>query len=187
MHSPLAEPVEPPTAAIKADLSQTMSPPAFVWGVDVALAHLAFAFAPADGGAIEVSTLITRCDATEGERLGLLARQVRIYARQAVGAYPPAVVWVEQASGRFRAPQLVYAVGVVQAAIFETLRCPVWSIPSGKWKKAALGRGNATKEQVAAWVAERSTAPASQDECDAYTIAAAGRAMLATRSWEATA
>lgn len=184
MHSPLSEPT---TTAISGDMSRTVSPLAFVWGVDVALARLAFGFAPDDGGAIEVSTLITRCDATEGERLGLLDRQVRIYARQAAEAFPPTAVWVEQASGRFRAPQLVYAVGVVQAAIFETLHCPVWSIPSGKWKKVALGRGNATKGEIAAWVAERSSAPASQDEADAYAIAAAGRAMLAARSWEAAA
>lgn len=160
---------------------------AFVWGVDVAVSRLAFAFAPDDGGAIEVETLVTKCKATEGERLGLLDRQVRIYARQAAGAYPPAVVWVEQPSGRFRAPQLVYATGVVQAALFEALSCPVWTVPSATWKQRTVGRGNATKEQVAAWVSARSSTPASQDEADAYAIAAAGRAMVQARSWEATA
>lgn len=160
---------------------------AFVWGVDVAVSRLAFAFAPENGGAIEVETLVTRCDATEGERLGLLDRQVRIYARQAAGAYPPAVVWVEQPSGRFRNLALVYATGALQAALAEALGCPVWTVPSSAWKLRTVGRGNASKAQVAAWVAARSSTSASQDEADAYAIAAAGRAMVQAQSWEATA
>lgn len=96
-----------------------------VWAVDPAISHLAFAFADIAGAAIGVETLITRTTEREGARLGLLDRQVRIYARQAAGRYPPACVWVEQPSGRFPNVQLAYAVGVVQAALFETLACPV--------------------------------------------------------------
>ena len=101
----------------------------FVWGVDPALSRLAFAFADVDSDKVEVETLLTRTDAREGERLGLLDRQIRIYARQVADRYPPAAVFVEQPSGRFRAPQLVYCVGVE-----PTTRC---GTPSREW---GLGR-----------------------------------------------
>lgn len=159
----------------------------YVWAVDPAVSKLAFAYASLADESISVETLPTACDAREGERLGLLDRQVRIFARQAADSFPPVCVWVEQASGRFQSPQLVYAIGVTQAAIYETLRCPVWSIPSGKWKRAAIGKGNATKEQIAAWVARRDTRPATQDEADAYAIAYAGREMFVQRRWEVAA
>lgn len=159
----------------------------FVWAVDPALSRHAFAFAPTDGGQVQVETLITASDARDGERLGQLDRQLRIFARQRTGEYPPAVVWVAQASGRFPNPQLAYAVGIVQCALFASLGCPVWTIPSGTWKKRTAGVGNATKAQVAAWVERQGVDVASQDEADAVAIAYAGRAMLLARSWEAAA
>lgn len=158
-----------------------------VWGVDVAMANLAFAFADTNSDHVDVETLITRTTEREGARLGLLDRQVRIYARQAAGRYPPACAWVEQPSGRFPNPQLMYAAGVIQAALFETLACPVWSIPSGRWKRATVGVGNATKAQVRAWADARRFCVNDQDEADAICIAVAGRAMLLARSWEAAA
>ncbi len=62
----------------------------FVWSIDPALSLLAFAFADVGSEGVEVETLITRTTEREGARLGLLDRQVRIYARQAAGRYPPA-------------------------------------------------------------------------------------------------
>ena len=156
----------------------------FVWGIDPAVARLAFAFAPVDGGPIEVETLTTAGDATEGERLGLLDRQVRIFARQRAADLPPAVCWVEQPSGRFRNLPLTYAVGVVQAALFETLGVPVWTIPSSTWKQRTVGVGNATKAQVMTW-AERVATVDGQDEADAVGIAHAGRAMVESGRWAA--
>lgn len=158
----------------------------WVWAVDVAMGHQAFAFAPLDNAPIEIESILTASDAREGERLGLLDRQVRIFAQQLAPRYPPACVWVEQPSGKFIKPQLYYAVGVIQAALFETLGCPVWTMPSGTWKKRTVGAGNASKAHVAAWVAERATVR-DQDEADAYAIAAAGRAMFSTGLWSATA
>jgi len=158
-----------------------------VWAVDPALARLAFAFAAVDSDAVAVESLITRSDAREGARFGLLDRQVRIYARQAAGRYPPACVWIEQPSGRFRNLQLTYAVGVLQAALFETLACPVWTVASSAWKRRTIGVGNASKAQVAAWVDRLGVEVDGQDEADAVAIACAGRAMLAARSWEAVA
>lgn len=157
----------------------------YVWGIDPAVSRLAFAFAPVDDGPITVETLSTASDATEGERLGLFDRQVRIYARQRAGDFPPAVVWVEQPSGKWRAPALVYATGVVQAAVFETVGVPVWTIPSSTWKLRTVGKGNATKAQIAAWVVAQGADFNGQDEADAYAIAHAGRAMLASGRWAA--
>lgn len=159
----------------------------FVWGIDPAIAHLAFAFAALERDEVRVETLVTRTEEREGARLGLLDRQVRIYARQAAGRYPPAAVWCEQPSGRFPNVQLTYAVGVIQAALYESLACPVWTVSPGAWKRRTVGAGNATKEQVQAWVAGRRLGFESEHEADAVAIACAGRAMFASRSWEAVA
>lgn len=164
-----------------------MSSRDWVLGVDVAIGHLAIGAAPVDGGQVEVRSLITACDAREGERLGKLDRQVRIWARQLAGIWPPAVVWVEQPSGRFRNLQLTYATGVIQAALFEALGVPVWTIPSSAWKKRTVGVGNATKPQVAAWVQKLGVDVETQDESDACAIAHAGRAMLVSGKWSAAA
>ena len=161
--------------------------PSFVWGVDIALSRLAFACADVDSERVDVETLLTRTDATEGERMGLLDRQVRIYARQLADRYPPEVVWVEQPSGRHRALQLTYATGVVQAAVFETLHCPVFTVPSSAWKRRTVGQGNATKAQVRAWVDALGADVRNQDEADAVCISLAGRAMVRAGSWEAAA
>ncbi len=159
----------------------------YVWGLDVAVAHLAVAFADVDSPAVVVRALITRTVEREGARLGLLDRQLRIAARQWAGSYPPAVVWVEQPSGRFPNLQLAYVAGVVQAALFETLACPVWTIPSGTWKKRTVGVGNATKAQVRGWTDALGVEVNDQDEADAVAIACAGRAMLLQESWDAAA
>lgn len=155
----------------------------FVWGIDVAISRLAFAFADLASDDVDVETLVTACDATEGERLGLIDRQVRVYARQIAGRFPPHVVWVEQPSGRFQNPQLYYTTGALQAALFETLKCPVWTVPSSKWKALSVGRGNATKEQIAAWVTGRRFVFAGQDQADAIGIAWAGRQLVQARKW----
>lgn len=156
-----------------------------IWGIDPALSHISFAFADLQTDHVEVESLITHTEEREGARLGLLDRQVRTYARQTAGRYPPAAVWVEQPSGRFPNLQLYYCVGVIQAALFETLGCPVWSMPSGRWKKATVGAGNATKDQVAEWVRGRRIEFDGQDEADAIAVALAGRAMFSERSFAA--
>lgn len=164
-----------------------MSATEFVWGVDPALSRVAVSFAPVAGGRPSVVTLVTGggSDTREGQRLGWLDRQVRIAARQWAGSWASAVVWVEQPSGRFRNLQLVYATGVTQAALFEALGVPVWTIPSSTWKHRSVGVGNATKPQVRAWVDRLGLGAGSQDEADAVAIACAGRAMLLAGSWEA--
>jgi Holliday junction resolvasome RuvABC endonuclease subunit len=158
-----------------------------VWGIDPALSRVAFAFADMDSERVDVETLVTANEKAEGERLGLLDRQVRTYATMRAPELPPTVCWVEQPSGRFRNLPLTYAVGVIQAALYETLGVPVWTIPSSTWKARTIGVGNATKAQVAAWVLAQGADFNGQDEADAYAIAVAGRAMLAAGSWSAVA
>lgn len=164
-----------------------MSEHVHVWGVDVAMAKLAFAFADTESPRVEVASLRMRTEDREGARLGLIDRKVRIYAAAVARQFPPACVWVEQPSGRFPKPQLYYCAGVTMAALFETLACPVWSIPPKTWKQRTVGSGNATKAHVRAWVDSLGLEVDSQDEADAVAIACAGRAMLLSRSWEATA
>lgn len=159
----------------------------FVWGVDVAVSHLEFAFASLDDRRVHVESLLTRTTEREGARLGLVDRRARLFALQAAQDFPPACVWVEQPSGTYNSLQLAYVAGVLQAALFETLACPVWTIPSGTWKKRSLGWGNATKEQVAQFVADSGYRFDGQDQADAICIALAGRAMFQSRSWEAAA
>lgn len=169
--------------------SQVVKRPAleFVWAVDPAVSRLGVAFAPVDGGDPHALTLRTDSESRDGQRLGWLDRQLRIAARQWAAEFPPACVWVEQPSGRHQALQLTYATGVVQAALFETLACPVWTMPSSTWKQRTVGTGNASKAQVLAWVARLGTDVGNQDEADAIALAVAGRAMLLSGSWEATA
>lgn len=159
----------------------------YVWGVDPAVGRVAFAFAPLWEGALTVDTLDLSTDLREGERLGLIASHIRAFARVAKAEFPPAVVWIEQPSGRFRAPQLLYATGVIQAALHEVLKVPVWTISSSDWKRRTIGNGAAGKPAIAAWVERQGADFACQDEADAYCIARAGRDLLRTSDYEAAA
>ena len=153
-----------------------------VWAVDSSLSQLAVAFADVDSPAVVVKTLITRTTEREGARLGLLDRQLRIAARQWADEFPPACCWVEMPAGRFPNPQLAYAVGVVQAALFETLAVPVWTLGPSVWKRRTVGAGNATKPQVRAWVDRLGVDVRNQDEADAVAIASpAGRCCSSAR------
>lgn len=154
------------------------------WAVDPAVARVAFAAADLDHDAMAAWTVTHKTDARDGERLGNLAEIVRTHATDRAEAWPPYVVFVEQPSGTFRNLPLAYATGVIQASLFEALRVPVWTIPSSKWKKTALGRGNASKEQVAAWVTAQGWGFASQDEADACAMAHAGRLMMQQSRWD---
>lgn len=123
--------------------------------------------------------------AKEGERLQFIFATVRDFAREVSrGVYAPEVIWVEQPSGGHVVPQLWYAAGVIQAALFEATSVPVWSLPSGTWKKTAVGKGNARKEEIAEWAEGAGFSFESEHEADAIGIAFAGRMMVATGKWD---
>jgi Holliday junction resolvasome RuvABC endonuclease subunit len=163
----------------------------YVWGVDVATGHLAFGFADADAERrfpTRVATLTMATTAREGERLAFIAKVLRRQSYMLARRFEPRVIFVEQPSGHFHNLQLCYVTGVVQATLAEALPCPVWTVPSSRWKRATIGPGNASKDDVRRWVHENSQAMIeSQDECDAYAIAEAGRSMLLADSWGAAA
>lgn len=155
-----------------------------VWGVDVAVAHLAVAAACEDGR-VPAFSLSMRTKAKEGERLAFIFETVRDYAREVSrGVYAPTAIWVEQPSGRTVHPQLWYATGVIQAALFEATSVPVWSIPPSAWKRGTVGKGNASKVEVAEWAAGVGYEFASEHEADAIGIAVAGRAMVVEGKWD---
>lgn len=159
----------------------------YCWGVDFKMSQIAFGFAPVDGHRAEAQTLQLDNELREGARLGHMDRQVRVFACGAAREFPPACVWVEQPSGQFRNLQLAYAAGVIQAALFESLACPVWTLPSSKWKAALGVPGNATKSFIQAWAVSRGHLFDGEHEADAVGIAVAGRLKLKTRRWDAKA
>jgi Holliday junction resolvasome RuvABC endonuclease subunit len=150
----------------------------YVWGVDTRVGRLAFGMADLASERVHVISREMNITAREGERLAIIERHARDIARQLLRDYPPAAVFVEQPAGRTVSPVLWYAVGVVQAALFDVAASPVWSLPPSKWKLVSHGKGNVGKAVVAAWAAERGVEFTNQDEADAASIAHAGRAVL---------
>jgi hypothetical protein len=116
-----------------------------------------------------------------GERLAAIHRLTRLLARdlcETVGY--PGVVVVEQPSGKTPNPQLVYACGVIQAALVEAC-APVHleTVASSRWKAIACGKGNIYKPRsradgeygVLTWARTCGYAGGSWDEADAWGIA----------------
>jgi Holliday junction resolvasome RuvABC endonuclease subunit len=160
----------------------------YVWGIDPGLERVAFAYC--DGPLTWTNTLtVPDGDPALATKLERLYRQVRTHARHQLDDRDlPDCVWVEQPSGLARNLRLVYAVGIIQAALYGVTGAPVWTIAPSAWKRRTVGRGNATKLEVFDWVCtDRQIGARSQDEADAAAIALAGAAMFDQRSWEATA
>lgn len=82
-----------------------------------------------------------------GRRLAVILYETRRLMRSLVDAgVEPGVIVVEQPSGKTPNLQLVYATGVIMAAVAEV--CPgavAETVPSSTWKKVACGRGNIYK------------------------------------------
>jgi Holliday junction resolvasome RuvABC endonuclease subunit len=160
----------------------------YVWGIDPALARVAFAFAPDDGGLVTCELLsVPVIEADLTLRIRALSRAVAARAPLYAAARPPACIWLEQPSGRHRNPHLLYGVGALLVALSEATRAPVWLIGPTAWKKRVLAHGHASKADVAAYVAEQGVVARTQDEADAAAIAMAGRSLYATRVREVTA
>lgn len=149
-----------------------------VWGCDVSTTRVAFA--STDGQTLSVE--IPKLDG--GERLAFARNATVKAAYDFAQAGPPLCVWVEQPTGKFPSPPLVQMVGVVTEAIYAALSglynhpVTIYPIAVASWKKAALGHGHATKDEVAFWAGSEGAEPANQDEADAFAIAVAGRSMI---------
>lgn len=149
-----------------------------VWGVDVSTTRVAFASTNGRTLSAEISKL-------DGAARLAQAREEATYAARSftVPDNDPLCVWVEQPTGKHPKPTLVQMVGVVSEAIYAALSTlyahpvTIYPIAVASWKKAALGFGNADKDDVMAW-AQMLWDPANQDEADALAIAFAGQSMI---------
>lgn len=124
---------------------------------------------------------------TGGRRLAVIHYETRLLARSLVEAgEAPAVIVVEQPSGQTPNLQLVYAVGVIMAAVAEvTPAAVVETVPSSTWKRVACGKGNIFKPKrergrpapapgeyaVLRWARALGYTGSSWDESDAMGVA----------------
>lgn len=119
------------------------------------------------------------------QRLADAFHRVGVFTYQFLNERVPDVVWVEQPSGRHVHPALWQMYGVVRASLWWALKnasaypVSVLAVTPGEWKKTALGDGAAKISEYVAFAQER-TRPGNEDECAAYCIAVAGRAMTGT-------
>lgn len=169
------------------------------WGVDVSVSRVAIAYASFEGlGAARTAPFPVL---SGGARLGHIWAETSLLVAELVrDGWPlPGVVYVEQPSGARPNPALSYAVGVIQAAVFDALQRAtarnvlVETIASASWKKAATGFGRHDKPTrktlgrpvafedygVARWARANGYAGTSWDEADALGIAEAARRTVA--------
>jgi Holliday junction resolvasome RuvABC endonuclease subunit len=153
-----------------------------VWGVDVGEAKVAIAMVADDGTA--TSRVVEIADKRDPRRFALLERHLRTFYVECAQRSDPLAVFVEQPTGRFPNPWLTGAWAIACAAASELdgrypYMVPLFTVGVTAWKRLTVGRGNAKKGEVTAWVRAEGFAGATQDECDAYAIARAGQAMIA--------
>lgn len=153
------------------------------WGMDVSTRRLAVAIVDADGWE-DVDTLEYGKTEPGAQRLSRIFHTTAAYVGRLAVDHPPVCVWVEQPTGRHPAPTLVHAVGVVMAATYSALSelypfpVSVLGIGVSEWKAVTVGRGNASKQDIAAWAAGIGYDGTSQDEADAIGIALGGLALM---------
>jgi Holliday junction resolvasome RuvABC endonuclease subunit len=158
----------------------------YVWGVDPSTKLIAVAFAreTTAAGYIGTSSYTLPQRGQHGERLATFRDEIDYQTHMLRLSRPPCCVWVEQPAGKFVAPVSQMVVGILCATLFEVLRCPVWLIPPDKWKKPAVGKAGASKDEIAAWAREQGIEFGCQDEADAAGIAYAGRWMWLERRFD---
>lgn len=150
----------------------------FVLGCDVSTKSIALADSEGNSGHILVSQLDRG-----SQRLADIHHRTVVYTRQFLDGRVPEVAFVEQPSGRFVHPNLWMAYGVVRAAMWEAMKqiaahpVSVLAVSVGEWKQRAVGKGSASKEDVARW-AWTVGQPSTQDEADALGVAFAGLSMI---------
>lgn len=156
----------------------------FAWGVDISTKRVAIA---AWNGQQAAWTVVEIPPDRRGGGMippdaGWVATKVTAAAIRFARSYPPLIAWVEQPSGRFPNPRLLYVAGATIGALQEGLRvlyrAPVMVavIAPSRWRVAALGAGNghASKQTVLAWARERGLDADDYDRADALGVAVAG-------------
>ena len=169
------------------------------WGVDVSVSRVSIAFVASEGRRGARTASFAKLDG--GARLAHIWWETGSFVRECLGyGFPlPGLVVVEHPFGKTPNPPLLYAVGVVQASIFDALKreygreVAVETCASAWWKKAATGYGRhdkPTKEKlgrtpefldygVARWAVANGYQGSSWDEADALGIAEAARRTVA--------
>jgi hypothetical protein len=154
----------------------TVPDPAWVWGVDVAVERLDFAFIHRSG-AYQINHVAVPPNLKGAARLASLYTCVGQFAHVMRAFCPPLIVYVERPTGQHPNPALDHAAGVAQASIYDALAA-YWPFPVdvqlvaiADWKKKIGLSGNAGKPEVAAWAAERGY-EGRQDGADALGVAA---------------
>lgn len=147
------------------------------WGIDFSTTALSLAW---DGCDVGVETRTFKKKLRDGQRLHVIYSETRDLAEHVAEDHRPSIVLIEQPSGRFRQLQLVYAAGVIQAAIYGVLgEVPVLTVPSKKWKKHVLGDGSHVKPkkdddfvyQGIIWCRQQKLKVIDDNEADARCIA----------------
>jgi hypothetical protein len=166
------------------------------WGVDPSTVRLSVAYVTPDGARGVRTVPFARVEGPA--RLSEIYAQTRLFAVDAVEPWRwgwplPGLVLVEQPSGKMENPNLSYAVGVIQAALYDGLYSAlgravrIETCTSSWWKKRACGRGNLYKPKkgdlepygVLTWARQNGYAGSSWDESDAWGIAEAARREVA--------
>lgn len=144
------------------------------WGVDPSTQRVSIAWANVDGWR-GVETRSFNPALRDGQRLDHIYAETYRLGSELVELRPsPELVLVEQPFGNNVPPVSYLAMGVIMLAAVRATGATVRSVPPPTWKRAALGKGNATKDEVLAWA--RSMAGYTgelYDESDALGIAEA--------------
>lgn len=155
------------------------------WGCDPSTVRVSLATVTIDGERLVETAVFPQLDG--GERLARMYQIAHdLAANAAVVAGAPGVIVVEQPSGKTPNPNLVYAVGVIQAALYggaqSVLRARIpllETVASSRWKAVACGRGDIRKPKPTAredygvlqWARTAGYEGSSWDEADAWGVA----------------
>lgn len=158
------------------------------YGIDPGTTRVAIAVVGQDLKAVTTSVIPKR---DGGGRLAAIYAETIAACLELAQRFPAGLAWVEQPSGKHDNPSLSYATGVIQAAVYAGLGCPVETVPSATWKLQATGFGAHRKTRkeggrfvalpfeeygVAKWATgQMGYAGRSLDEVDAIGIAVAAR------------
>lgn len=154
--------------------------PVHAWGVDVSLTHAHIVAVHPQRPRTPSHAPTPQPRTTKREplpaRLHDLAERVADQATTLRRSAPPWCIFIECPTGRHPQPKLLAAYGVIMQTLAAALD-PYTVIPLmvSEWKKASVGYGNASKQQVAHWArSEGCPADWDQDLYDAYGIARGG-------------
>lgn len=137
---------------------------ATVWGIDVSLERLHLSAIARDGAftynAAQLRDKLAKPSVrpSQGEQLHQILERGRGFMRRWAELYPPAMVYVELATGRFPKPMLTACCGILAAAANvspKVGRVPSHLIPPPEWKKGLGLSGSAPKAVVLEWAKAR--------------------------------